>query len=226
MADSHSSNTISLSGAIVDHSEAQPASNSKVVHWMNRQRVTQSQSTSKSPSSKLKPHWSWRTGITSTSCSMSAGSMGMPITGIPSPILFLWCTLLWSRGVWMLNIRPVSLSCSIFIFRFRWINWRIPTETLGTLQTIINLSWRQGDNDIEKISRWIRCLFQLALTFDESISIKCLDQANKLADGLHGVCFPPPLPFSSSFSLRYLILHLVTLPLPPNRTRMACNHRF
>jgi hypothetical protein len=58
---------------------------------------------------------------------------------------------------------------------------------LTVLQKIINLAWRQSDNDLVKLSRWIRCLFQLSLAFDESISLKCLDQASQIAAARQGV---------------------------------------
>ncbi|KAF2199170.1 SPO22-domain-containing protein [Delitschia confertaspora ATCC 74209] len=63
-------------------------------------------------------------------------------------------------------------------------------KTFAVLQKIINISWRQGNQVILKLSRWIRCLFQLALTFDESISMKCVDQATGIATVRQGVSFP------------------------------------
>ncbi|KAF2659423.1 SPO22-domain-containing protein [Lophiostoma macrostomum CBS 122681] len=60
-------------------------------------------------------------------------------------------------------------------------------KVLSALQKIINLAWRQSDNGLVKLSRWLRCLFQLSLTFDESISLKCLDQASQIAAARHGV---------------------------------------
>ncbi|KAF2872932.1 meiosis protein SPO22/ZIP4 like-domain-containing protein [Massariosphaeria phaeospora] len=60
------------------------------------------------------------------------------------------------------------------------------SKLLSVLQKIINFSWRQTGNDIVKLSRWIRCLFQLALTFDENISLKCLEQAGQVAASRQG----------------------------------------
>ncbi|KAF2712150.1 SPO22-domain-containing protein [Pleomassaria siparia CBS 279.74] len=71
------------------------------------------------------------------------------------------------------------------------------SKILSVLQKIINLSWRVTGNDIVKLSRWIRCLFQLALTFDESISMKCLDQAAHIASCRHSVRHPITPPKSS-----------------------------
>jgi len=62
---------------------------------------------------------------------------------------------------------------------------------LKALQKIITLTWRQTNNDLVKISRWLRCLFQLALPFDESISFKCLDQASQIASPRQGVSLTP-----------------------------------
>ncbi|KAK5089576.1 sporulation-specific protein 22, partial [Cryomyces antarcticus] len=47
----------------------------------------------------------------------------------------------------------------------------------AVLQKIINLTWRSSGNDIVKLARWLRCLFQMALSFDVTISLHCLDQA-------------------------------------------------
>ena len=55
------------------------------------------------------------------------------------------------------------------------------------LQKIINQASKQKDYDSIKLPRWIRCLFQLSLTFDENISLKCVDQATQLAAAKHGV---------------------------------------
>lgn len=54
-------------------------------------------------------------------------------------------------------------------------------KILAVLQKIINLSWRHGSRDITKLARWIRCLFQISLSFDENISLQCLDQATNIA---------------------------------------------
>ncbi|KAF2689190.1 SPO22-domain-containing protein [Lentithecium fluviatile CBS 122367] len=59
-------------------------------------------------------------------------------------------------------------------------------KVLLVLQKIINMTWRQTNNDIVKLSRWIRCLYQLALTFDENISLKCVDQATQIASARQG----------------------------------------
>ncbi|KAF2281473.1 SPO22-domain-containing protein [Westerdykella ornata] len=60
-------------------------------------------------------------------------------------------------------------------------------RALKALAKIITLVWRRSDSDIVKISRWIRCLFQLALTFDDAISLRCLEQATSIAAVRHGV---------------------------------------
>lgn len=43
------------------------------------------------------------------------------------------------------------------------------------------MTWRRNTSDTEKLARWIRCLFQLALGQDESTSLHCLDHAATIA---------------------------------------------
>ncbi|KAG9197672.1 hypothetical protein G6514_001141 [Epicoccum nigrum] len=66
------------------------------------------------------------------------------------------------------------------------------SKVLSALQKIINLTSRQKGGDVVKLSRWLRCLFNLTLSFDESISLKCLDQATQIAAKKHGQpdCYP------------------------------------
>jgi hypothetical protein len=61
-------------------------------------------------------------------------------------------------------------------------------EVLSTLQKIINLTSKQNGGDVVRLSRWLRCLFNLTLSLDEGISLKCLDQATQIAARKHGVC--------------------------------------
>lgn len=58
---------------------------------------------------------------------------------------------------------------------------------LSVLDKIIKLTSRQSGTDIVKLSRWLRCLFNLALTFDESISYRCTEEAADIAAKYHGV---------------------------------------
>ncbi|KAJ4319655.1 sporulation-specific protein 22 [Neodidymelliopsis sp. IMI 364377] len=58
-------------------------------------------------------------------------------------------------------------------------------KVLSMLQKIINLTSRQNGNDINTLSRWLRCLFNLTLTYDETISLKCLDQVTQIATKKH-----------------------------------------
>jgi hypothetical protein len=60
-------------------------------------------------------------------------------------------------------------------------------EVLSMLQKIINLTSRQNGNDVVRLSRWLRCLFNLTFRYDESISLKCLDQVTQIAAKKHGV---------------------------------------
>lgn len=61
------------------------------------------------------------------------------------------------------------------------------SEVLSMLQKIINLTSRQNGNDVVRLSRWLRCLFNLTLSLDENISLKCLDQVTQIAAKRHGV---------------------------------------
>lgn len=57
------------------------------------------------------------------------------------------------------------------------------------------MACRQTGNDISKLSRWIRCLYQLALSYDEGISLKCIGKATEIAAERQGVS---DLPFATN----------------------------
>ncbi|KAF2463463.1 SPO22-domain-containing protein [Lindgomyces ingoldianus] len=78
------------------------------------------------------------------------------------------------------------------------ISPKYQSKVLSVLQKIINFTWRQSNNDIVKLSRWIRCLFRLALPFDEPTSLKCLDQVSEIVATQQGVSLPSTPPLSSS----------------------------
>ena len=64
-----------------------------------------------------------------------------------------------------------------------------PTETvIVILQRIVNLSWRIDGIDMTQLARWIRCLFQLALTSKAEIAEFLLDQVCVLAKDDKMVC--------------------------------------
>jgi hypothetical protein len=50
----------------------------------------------------------------------------------------------------------------------------------SVMEKIINTCWR-NNKDITRLARWIRCLFQMTLTTDSIISLRCLDQASAIA---------------------------------------------
>jgi len=69
------------------------------------------------------------------------------------------------------------------------------SEVLSVLHKIINLTARQTGTDLTKLARWLRCLFNLSLEYDEHTSVKCIEQVVKVAakqqavgtpDSLHG----------------------------------------
>lgn len=45
------------------------------------------------------------------------------------------------------------------------------------MEKIINISWENEKFNIRKLARWIRCLFQMTLNIDPTMSLKCLDNA-------------------------------------------------
>jgi hypothetical protein len=60
---------------------------------------------------------------------------------------------------------------------------------LSVLDKIIKLTSRQTGTDITKLARWLRCLFNLTLTYDESISLRCVELAVTVATKYHGVSY-------------------------------------
>ncbi|KAH7075854.1 meiosis protein SPO22/ZIP4 like-domain-containing protein [Paraphoma chrysanthemicola] len=73
-------------------------------------------------------------------------------------------------------------------------------RVLSVLHKIINLTSLQAGADPTKLGRWLRCLFNLALSYDESVSLQCIEQAVKLASKFHEV---------SNFQCRISIKHIV-----------------
>ncbi|KAF2096421.1 SPO22-domain-containing protein [Rhizodiscina lignyota] len=59
-------------------------------------------------------------------------------------------------------------------------------KILAVLQKIINHTYRTKSSDTLHLGQWIRCLFQLAISFDEGIGIHCLDQAYNIAQKKKG----------------------------------------
>jgi hypothetical protein len=53
-------------------------------------------------------------------------------------------------------------------------------KVLAVVQKIINSSWKASGYDIVKLSRWLRCLFAIALPSDAQVSLLCLDQARQI----------------------------------------------
>lgn len=56
---------------------------------------------------------------------------------------------------------------------------RQPTTIIRKLihvQLIVNVTWKLEGNSMAKLSRWIRCLFQIALTSDAYVAEHLLEQ--------------------------------------------------
>lgn len=56
------------------------------------------------------------------------------------------------------------------------------TVIIETLQQIINASWQKEVYSIDRLSRWIRCLFTLALTSNVDTAEQLLDQVLHIVD--------------------------------------------
>ena len=69
---------------------------------------------------------------------------------------------------------------------------------LTFVQQIINATWQLEANEVEKLSRWIRCLFSLALTCKIDLAEHLLDQVSELAANTSKVIPIPYLKFSST----------------------------
>ena len=61
---------------------------------------------------------------------------------------------------------------------------------IATLQQIINLTWQHDSNNIDKLARWIRCLFTLALTSNVDTAEQLLGQAVNIAESSKQVRIP------------------------------------
>ena len=61
---------------------------------------------------------------------------------------------------------------------------------IATLQQIINLTWQHDSNNIDKLARWIRCLFTLALTSNVDTAEQLLGQAVNIAERSKQVRIP------------------------------------
>ncbi len=68
---------------------------------------------------------------------------------------------------------------------------------VATLKQIVNSTWKLQGHDVLKLSRWIRCIFSLALTSKASDAENVLDQAIVIAENAKKVGGWPILHLSS-----------------------------
>ena len=61
---------------------------------------------------------------------------------------------------------------------------------IATLQQIINITWQYDSSNINKLARWIRCLFTLALTSNIDTAEQLLSQAVNIAESSKQVRIP------------------------------------
>ncbi len=53
---------------------------------------------------------------------------------------------------------------------------------IATLQQIINATWHKETYSVEKLARWVRCLFTLALTSNVETAEHLLDQVESIVE--------------------------------------------
>lgn len=64
------------------------------------------------------------------------------------------------------------------------------STNLTKSQQIVNATHRLANNSIDNLSRWIRCLFSLALTTAPELAEHLLSQVVTIATGAKDVCSP------------------------------------
>lgn len=98
-------------------------------------------------------------------------------------------------------------------------------------QQIINVTSRLNDSDIDKISRWIRCLFSLAVNSETEIAEDLLDQVVTIAGHAKSVRTIHFDSLSHSLYDRHAnqmtpLIATDVQALSGRRDRMACNNDF
>lgn len=86
------------------------------------------------------------------------------------------------------------------------------------------MTWHHNNGGIDKLSRWIRCLFSLALS-EVNIAVQVLDQAVAIAEDAIKVCDASPLKRSSDGpdTVTFVTFAAVQV-VPTRRTGMACSN--
>lgn len=67
---------------------------------------------------------------------------------------------------------------------------------VSILQQIIGVTWQHESYGIDKLSRWIRCLFTLTLTSNVETAEQLLDQVASIAEESRRVRLTPKLGLS------------------------------
>ena len=94
------------------------------------------------------------------------------------------------------------------------------------LQKIINMTWQHTKGGTDKLSRWIRCLFSLALS-ETDIAVQLLDQAVAIAQEARKVCDSAPLTRrSGSPDAGTLVAPAAVRAVSSRRAGMARNKRL
>ncbi|THY47967.1 hypothetical protein D6C98_06905 [Aureobasidium pullulans] len=85
------------------------------------------------------------------------------------------------------------LHIHTYIANSRHANQRHQEKIPTVMEKIINTCWR-NNKDITRLARWIRCLFQMTITTDPVMSLRCLDQAHAIANKAAMQQIPEPYP--------------------------------
>lgn len=102
-------------------------------------------------------------------------------------------------------------------------------------QQIVNKVYRPDSGDIDRLARWIRCLFSLALSSNAEMSENIVDQVISIAGSAKEVCLSVPRTFChqylSSLQERGELTgkpqkQTETHPLPSRRARMDRDDGF
>ncbi|KAF6237882.1 hypothetical protein HO173_004083 [Letharia columbiana] len=94
------------------------------------------------------------------------------------------------------------------------------------LQQIINITWQHNNGGTDKLSRWIRCLFSLALS-ERDIAVQLLDQAVTIAEDARKVRDSTPSICSSDDLIQVISSPLQqSKPYPPEELEWLATTTF
>ncbi|PQE09145.1 hypothetical protein CJF32_00010362 [Rutstroemia sp. NJR-2017a WRK4] len=89
---------------------------------------------------------------------------------------------------------PTTGELVLFLFIFFFAQARYATFLVTTMKKIVNATWELEAFDSAKLSKYLRCLFQVAIVSNEVIAEELLDQVNVLARDAAETDLPYPTP--------------------------------